>query len=311
MLIVFTNYQNDSELVKAPVDIHSELICAVEELESGWEIDAAFTIGDVRTVWLTLCTETGETVAAVTLFGSLQYAKISMDILCDDTWKNLFDTDTIKLDTFRPVKLSLRHLENSPTVWLSLIQDGKELQSFKISDISTDTLLAIVKAGIGANRKTDFSEFTVCVPIRQATPVELILKELSPKDNGFYMAIAQTAVDDMLTHFWDGNITTGRIIPTSHGYAANTDYTCIWESAMLLYELYDMWILTGDEKYKTMLVAEATYVKSNYDFIKLQVAGDDQNWACDDCGRNAMLYLIFYNVTGDKEFLDLDCRAFG
>ncbi len=273
-------------------------------LEESWEVRSAFTMGKADTVRILLCRENGEPLFSANVVKASRKVKLSVDMRKTDRWKNLVTGDPLSLDTSRPAELVVRHFEDRDSVWLYLYQDGEELGAFKVTDITERTLLLVDRAGVSSEANAVFSGFSVSVPVREPTPYETIMQQMNPGDEGFYLAIARAAVDDMLGNFWEGDLETGRIMPTSHGYATHSDYTCMWESAMLLYEIHDMWAITGEERYRQMLAAEANYVKGYYDAELLEVASGDQNWASDDCAWNAMLYLSFYDVTGDQWFLD-------
>lgn len=73
---------------------------------------------------------------------------------------------------------------------------------------------------------------------------------------------------------------------------------------MLVFGLYDVWRLTGDEQYYELLTAEAKYFRESFTEEELEDAGWLINLWSDDCAWNALLYLSFYSVTGDEWFVD-------
>ncbi len=131
--------------------------------------------------------------------------------------------------------------------------------------------------------------------------------EMYGETDSLYLALAKLAVRDNLNNWWYGDTKDGYIHPT-HGGQKLTPFASapIWEGAMVLYCVYDMWVLTGGAEYATYLIAQAKYFKSIYQSnpAQLEDPAGRPGPASDDCAWASMLYLIFYEVTNDKWWLD-------
>lgn len=135
--------------------------------------------------------------------------------------------------------------------------------------------------------------------------VEMII-ENNKNTNKTYSELARLAVSDNIKHWWYGDIENGYIYPTHGGNKIGvTESAPIWEGAMVLYNIYDMWVLTKSDDYKNYLLAEANYYKNKYKINpgSLENPAGRPGPASDDCAWAAMLYLIFYEVTSDTWFL--------
>ncbi len=120
-----------------------------------------------------------------------------------------------------------------------------------------------------------------------------------------YLNLAKFAVDDLIENFWVGDLETGRVIPTHTGAALDLNNNgVIWECGMVLYSFYDLWVITGDEKYEKAITAEANYFRTAYSAEQLEDPAGPPGPATDDCAWTAMLLMIFYDVTGDEWFLE-------
>lgn len=137
--------------------------------------------------------------------------------------------------------------------------------------------------------------------------VEEIYKNYSKTDK-LYLMLAKRAVKDNLSHFWEGDSETGFMHPTHSGYklSSKNQRGPIWETAMVLYGVYDLWVITKEDEYKTYLIAQANYYK---DLCKdnPETLEDPVGWpgpATDDCAWASMMFLTFYEVTNDSWFKD-------
>ena len=137
--------------------------------------------------------------------------------------------------------------------------------------------------------------------------VERIYEE-NKGTNTLYLNLAKLAVGDNINHFWYGDSETGHMHPTHDGYKYSNPEQIgpIWETAMAMYGIYDLWVITKDDYYKKYLLAEANYYKNlaKDDPTRLEdpvgwpgPATDDNAWAC-------MMFLTFYEVTEDTWFTD-------
>lgn len=135
--------------------------------------------------------------------------------------------------------------------------------------------------------------------------VEMII-ENNKNSKKLYSELAQLAVKDNIKHWWYGDAKTGYIHPTHSGNKLDPNESApIWEGAMVLYNIYDMWVLTKSDEYKQYLKAEAAYYRDRYANFpsRLEDPAGRPGPASDDCAWAAMLYLIFYEVTDDTWFL--------
>ncbi len=135
--------------------------------------------------------------------------------------------------------------------------------------------------------------------------VEMII-ESNQDTNKLYSELAELAVTDNINHWWYGDTETGYIYPTHSGYKLDVNESApIWEGAMVLYNIYDMYVLTQSDDYKDYLVAQAAYYKTRYEGFpsSLENPAGRPGPASDDCAWASMLYLIFYEVTQDEWFI--------
>lgn len=292
------------ETLKAPGTKNAAALRSAETLGDSWQVSVTVDAGKADCARILLGKDSENIQLAATVSFDGDKAQLSLCEWIYGKWKDLTVGETFPADPDQPMVLMAYRYDGSENIRIALEQNGERLSALKCEEVTARTLAMLTMAGVGADRVVSFSDFAVGVAVRPENPVEVLLKTIQPEDEGFYLALAEAAMEDMLSNFWQGDTETGRILPTSHGYATGTDYTCLWESAMLMFGIYDMWVLTGDEYYKDLLVAEANYIRENFDPQTLETAGGDQNWACDDCAWNAMLYLSLYTVTGDQWFVD-------
>ncbi len=121
--------------------------------------------------------------------------------------------------------------------------------------------------------------------------------------DGYYFRAAEFAVNDILNNYWIEDENGAHFVRT-HGGFYNPDIPkgAIWETAMLAYTVYDMWVLTGDDSYKQILQQEAAYFKNTYFDWQLEDPKGPSGPSSDDCAWSSMLYLCFYEVTRDDWF---------
>lgn len=136
-------------------------------------------------------------------------------------------------------------------------------------------------------------------------PWEDATESSEERGDDYYYQLAVGAVDDLIKNWWSDDL--NRVLPTWEGYPkANLpdERGATWEAAMLIYNLYNMWVLTGDDYYKQFLEAEAEFYHTAFTEEEMETAAGNMNWASDDCAWNCLLYLCLYNVTGDMWFVD-------
>ena len=121
------------------------------------------------------------------------------------------------------------------------------------------------------------------------------------------LSMARKAVKDMITNFWYGDRKTGHILHVAnHGIPLadqEKERGRIWESAMILYGIYDMWKLTGDPAYQELVLAEARFYRERFTYEELVDPVGPSGPALDDCAWTAILLLCFYQETRDEWFL--------
>ena len=249
----------------------------------------------------------GKAEIAATLSFDGDQVQLRVDEWKYSKWKNLTEgTDWVSFDRHNPLQLQVTGSKSSGALKLTLIQNGIRLVSLTSTDVTVRTMAMLEKAGLGAEGKAEFTNFYVG---EKQNPMKNLLETIQPEDEGYYLAIAKQAVADMLSNFWTGDTQTGKILPTWEGYPTKYDWRgSIWETAMLVFEIYDMWKLTGDDYYFDLLTAEAKFFRENFTEDELEAAGELFHWASDDCAWNAQMYLVYYAVTGDEWFVD---RAIG
>lgn len=139
--------------------------------------------------------------------------------------------------------------------------------------------------------------------------VDELFESLDEGSDTYYREIAAFALNDALGHFWTGDRETGHIARCWNGFIGDGGRGLDprgsgWESGMLLFAVYDLWMATGDDSYRELVEAEAAFYRNNFRKEELVNAGGEFNWASDDCAWNAMQFLAFHTVTDDDWFLE-------
>lgn len=152
--------------------------------------------------------------------------------------------------------------------------------------------------------QTDEAMEDVPMPTTQA---ERLLSELDQTEPNYYRQLAYFATEDLIRNFWTGSEEEGQIVPTWEGLPQESlpdERGALWEAGEMLFAIYDMWVLTGEARYETMLRAEAQFYRTRFQPEELEEAGALLHTASDDCAWHAMMYLTFYDVTGDMWFVE-------
>ena len=123
-----------------------------------------------------------------------------------------------------------------------------------------------------------------------------------------YREQAIAAVGDLLNHFWTGSPDAGHIVGTSHGLptaAPKHERGILWERAMLFITLENLWQVTGDATLLQRLQVDWSYTKKKFPIEQLEACGQasGMNWAADDAGWSALMYLAAHHATGDVDAL--------
>ena len=130
----------------------------------------------------------------------------------------------------------------------------------------------------------------------------------SPQKN--YRMLATNAVNDLLDHFWSGNDQTGQIVNTWGGYTnapLPDPRGGLWERATLYLVLDNLSRLPGYTNIQQLrMQSDWNRTKSVYTANELESCGQASgiNWAVDDAGWSALMYLAAYRATGDQYALD-------
>jgi len=136
----------------------------------------------------------------------------------------------------------------------------------------------------------------------------LVLPGCSAGAERHFATMADAAVGDLLGHFWIGDARSGHIVNTWKGYATPPlpdERGALWERAML-YLTLDNWAqATNDPTMQQRLQADWNHTKSAYRPQQLKACGHDSgtNWAADDAGWSALMYLAAYRATHDPAAL--------
>ena len=118
--------------------------------------------------------------------------------------------------------------------------------------------------------------------------------------------MANTAVHDLLKHFWTGDAATGHIVNT-YGGITPPKYEpsgVLWERAQFLCVLENYWEATHDEAILQRIQADWQYLKSAFTHAERVSCGKgSKNWASDDSAWTTWMYLKVYQATRDPEAL--------
>jgi hypothetical protein len=124
----------------------------------------------------------------------------------------------------------------------------------------------------------------------------------------YYRTIAVAAMNDILAHFWVGDLTTGHILNTWGGYGGPSipdPRGALWERAMLVFAMKNLYDVTADPVLAQRITRDWQYIKSVYTAAELVAVGSGhQIYGCDDAGWDTMFYLAAYDITHDPYALD-------
>src|SRR5579884_3955391 len=114
-------------------------------------------------------------------------------------------------------------------------------------------------------------------------------------------AMAESAVSDLLTHFWVGNPATGHVLDTYNGYIRTDDPRGIlWERATFISVLANLYEATHDEAIKVRLAADWKHLGKEFQPWEVQTCGDGtENVGQDDAGWTSLMLLSYYKVLRD------------
>lgn len=147
------------------------------------------------------------------------------------------------------------------------------------------------------NSRLDFDNFVVSSPA-----VGLVSKPARS------LVRATNAVEDLLSHWWQGDAASGQIANTWAGYTNNLPDPRggLWERGTLYFVLDNFFQLTGDSTVQQRLRSDWQRTKTAYTPEQLEACGQDSgtNWACDDAGWSALMYLAAHRAMGDPDALN-------
>ncbi|MCL2884392.1 MAG: hypothetical protein FWF49_02755 [Oscillospiraceae bacterium] len=124
---------------------------------------------------------------------------------------------------------------------------------------------------------------------------------------GDMLTLALQAQADMYANFWDAgaNIVTKT---DNYGLPISSDQqeTALWHQSMMVWEMYSLYLATGDQTLKDRITAQWEFTKGNFTQGQLiSHFSQAPNIAVDDTGWNAMVFITYYKVTGDIYALQL------
>ena len=121
-----------------------------------------------------------------------------------------------------------------------------------------------------------------------------------------YTQMAVTGVNNLIKNFW---VTGEGIRPTWGGINIPEEYDDkrgqLWERATMVFPMYHLYQLNKDPDLHSKLLFEAARLKSRYEESILTMPGHYYNTCIDDCGWNAMMYMMFYDLTGDTWYVEV------
>ena len=121
-----------------------------------------------------------------------------------------------------------------------------------------------------------------------------------------YTQMAVTGVNNLIKNFW---VTGEGICPTWGGINIPEEYDDkrgqLWERATMVFPMYHLYQLNKDPDLHSKLLFEASRLKSRYEESILTMPGHYYNTCIDDCGWNAMMYMMFYDLTGDTWYVEV------
>ncbi|MCL2884052.1 MAG: glycoside hydrolase family 76 protein [Oscillospiraceae bacterium] len=116
---------------------------------------------------------------------------------------------------------------------------------------------------------------------------------------GTYMTFANTALQDLLKNFWQGDA-AGNMMKEDHGLPTTGKQTMIWAHAQMLFAMDTLYMATNDDTLKQYMVSQWNWTKQNFKATELARAGQAPNIAVDDAGWDAMAYMLWYQLSGDQ-----------
>ncbi len=121
-----------------------------------------------------------------------------------------------------------------------------------------------------------------------------------------YAQMAVTGMNNLIKNFW---VSGEGIRPTWGGIHVPEEYQDkrgqLWERGMMIFPMYHLYQFNNDPDLHSKLLFEAERLKNKYEESILTQAGHYYNTALDDCAWNAMMYMMFYDLTGDTWYVNV------
>ena len=113
------------------------------------------------------------------------------------------------------------------------------------------------------------------------------------------LELAYDAYGDLIHNWWTGDSETGHFLHTNGGIPRE-EPGFLWEHAMAIFAMDSLFSATSDEEIRQRIIREWCHLRECYPNRNIYVeAGKEFNWAQDDAGWNALLYMLAYRYTGD------------
>lgn len=300
--------ENGGVMLTAPQEMEASAWQTDCVLGASWELAVSIYPMEDGTARIILGNDANEIKAAACVVFSAGTATLQIQTPRSSDWKTVATGEAVNIQPDQPVKLMVRHEEDSLWLTAQLYQAEKQKAELINEEIPQRTFLAISTGGVGTDGTgVTFSEFSWQAVEKQETVVDQLLKTMQPGDPGFYQCLAEIAIEDIVKNFWLGDAPEGQIVPTWDGYPGENlpdNRGGLWEAAMLHFGIYDAWVVTGEDDYLELLKSEAQFLRSNFSESELENPSGNQLWASDDCAWVAMFCLNCYQVTGDTWFVD-------
>ena len=220
----------------APEGVESEAWSAIYSLGDSWRIAVTMDLVSEGVARILLGAGSGDAEFSVAASLDSKRVELRVDTPRGENWKTV-NSMMKRIDPDLPVVLTLTHLADSARLNVVLSQEGEPVMELISLDISQRQYLKAVSVGLGSDGSAiRFSDFAVSVPEKTETPVDQLLNTMSPEEDGFYLALAKIAVEDIVDNFWLGEAPEGQIIPTWNGYPGNNlpdNRGGLWEAVLL------------------------------------------------------------------------------
>lgn len=118
--------------------------------------------------------------------------------------------------------------------------------------------------------------------------------------------LAYAAYRDLIRNWWEGDEKTGHFKMIDNGLPAQTQYM-FWDHAQAIFALDTLYRACGLAEIHDRIAAEWAFCQRCFPYEMLVIPAGGPNWAQDDAGWDAMVYLTFYRHTRDPYALRAAC----